>query len=694
MQDFVTVQVKESENKRYLFECRDSKSPTGTSLFVKAEATHSGIVNGNARFYRPDRMQADCHTWTPKGKPLKPVLLEHKKDGEVVGRVHKARYVDLSYEYASEFPGVKGLCFYDASAKRLNLFNSVDWVMRNLHGRPDYKGLGYIELDMNIADPGAIQKIQDGRYLTVSVSFATNAAVCSICHTDWAVDDRCEHELGHVYDGKPCFVISGDFRYRECSIVNFPADPWGVITSHDSLKQISDSVANRVFFMGLSRAEQNKRFVLDGARPLVLADSINFLGSDIAPAGDDFEDEDDMDLKAIQSEIKSKELTKERALALRQELEDAEDKAAVKRTLSSLNAKIRANGWAEDGAAVSTESVNARIEGLDAHLATLADAAARTAYVNELADQARALGIEFTPPAEETPAPAAQADGQAPPSEGTPQDKDGGGAPATDQQILDAVEKAFEGADAEATAEDKKKVLGCVQSMESLHSSLEPECRSRMEGCMRALLDYWSAEWWLEYVKGRLKEKGDAVIAQAELDELHTAVEKYEADVAAKAADNQALLKTNLKLIADQKQELARVLVAGSIVLKKPGFQGLNADQIQAEIGERSKRKLNSLQDSLADMLKELSVAEPQATSESRPPEDAVRQVSDTAKVADQDGPQGADPASAEVADNQGEKKAVVLTRLVDQVTARRYAARERILARQKNAAPHNSTKE
>jgi hypothetical protein len=138
--------------------------------------------------------------------------------------------------------------------------------------------------------------------------------------------------------------------------------PIAVPPDPETLKQISDSVANRVFFMGLSRAEQNKRFVLDGARPLVLADSINFLGSDIAPAGDDFEDEDDMDLKAIQSEIKSKELTKERALALRQELEDAEDKAAVKRTLSSLNAKIRANGWAEDGAAVSTESVNARIE--------------------------------------------------------------------------------------------------------------------------------------------------------------------------------------------------------------------------------------------------------------------------------------------------------------------------------------------
>src|ERR1035438_3038287 len=66
MRDFWTFRPTEvQENKRNLFECKDSKSDTGSSLLVRVAASHSGIVNGNRRFYRPDRMQESIHTWLP-----------------------------------------------------------------------------------------------------------------------------------------------------------------------------------------------------------------------------------------------------------------------------------------------------------------------------------------------------------------------------------------------------------------------------------------------------------------------------------------------------------------------------------------------------------------------------------------------------------------------------------------------------
>lgn len=669
MRDFMTLEVKESANKRYLFECRDSKSPTGVSLFVKTEATHSGIVTGNAKFYRPDRMQDSAHTWTLKGRPMRPVLIEHDRKGACVGRVHKARYVDLSYQYSGDFPGVKGLTFYDSSAKKLNLFNSVDWVLRNLAAKPDYKGLGYIELDMNLTDPGAIQKVQDERFLTVSVSFATDAAICSVCHTDWATDDRCDHELGQAVDGKPMFLISGNFIYKECSFVNFPADPWAQVSNKETLRQVADSLRNRVFFMGLTQAEQQRRFVLDGADSLELTNSINFLGSDIQPVEDsDIEEDSDMDLKAIQAEIKNKELTKDRALALRTELAGAEDQASVKRTLSSLNAKIRANGWAEDNS-ISKDSVQAKIDGLAALLPTLADEDARKAYVSEVTDQAAALGLEFTPPAEAAPVettPVAATDAVATPIPGS--------------KLPDSVDKLLSTEDADKCP-NKDKILKHVEATQALYGAVEDNEKYLVRSCMSALLEVFSADSWLSYCKGRLNENGDAVIPQSELDELHTAIEKYEAADASAKTDKDALLKTNLRLIQDQKNTLARMWVTGSVLLRKNGFTELSADQIQQEIGARSKRSLNSLQDALEDLLKELP-AVPAAASESRPTEGAVRQVSDNAKVST-DGAAAAE-APAEVA-TVGEQPSGVLMKLLDPVAARRLAARNRFQAR-KNA--------
>ncbi len=200
MRDFLTFKPSEVlENKKYLFECRDEKSETGSSLMVRLEATHAGLINGNARFYRPDRMQASAPNWVKVGYPTKPVLAHHDEDSDPLGRVLRATYIDQSYQYVQEYPIVKDTIFYNTDAKkRYTLFDSIDWIVDNLQPLDEYRGLGYTELGVKITQPEAIRKVFDEEYLTVSVGFDTDQAICSICHQDWAVDDRCEHKMGKM----------------------------------------------------------------------------------------------------------------------------------------------------------------------------------------------------------------------------------------------------------------------------------------------------------------------------------------------------------------------------------------------------------------------------------------------------------------------------------------------------------------
>jgi hypothetical protein len=75
-----------------------------------------------------------------------------------------------------------------------------------------------------ITDPVAIQKVLDGRLLTVSIGATTNAAVCSVCGTDILSEGWCGHEKGDVYDGVLCEWVAGDLFFDELSWVNVPAD--------------------------------------------------------------------------------------------------------------------------------------------------------------------------------------------------------------------------------------------------------------------------------------------------------------------------------------------------------------------------------------------------------------------------------------------------------------------------------------
>lgn len=177
------------------------ESPKG--LLVTIDATHGGFINRNYFFYQTKYMKDAVKTWTnPYNKPM---LLHHKIGGmwqdaaDPIGRIVGAEFVDTG------------------------------------------KDTGFIRLKALITDPDAIEKVKDGRYVTVSTSQRPAGPVyCSVCGAnllDPASD--CMHSRGRKYviekegDGKgkkakqeikTCYYLYTDLEYRECSFVNEPAD--------------------------------------------------------------------------------------------------------------------------------------------------------------------------------------------------------------------------------------------------------------------------------------------------------------------------------------------------------------------------------------------------------------------------------------------------------------------------------------
>lgn len=353
MRDFWTFRPTEvQENKKHLFECRDSKSDTGHSLLVHVAASHSAIVNSNRRFYRPDKMQESIHTWLPQKakdgtvlRTQRPVLVGHNEQGDVLGRVLEAKYIDESWKYAGDFPIVKDFLFYQRDGrKRKELHDSVDWVVDNLLPLDDYTGLGYTDLGLRITNPDAIRKVMADEFLTVSVGFRTDSAICSLCHTDWAKDGKCGHKLGEMEDGKPMFLIAGQLDNQEVSFINFAADPFATTLSK---KVLTDSL-EKMFFLGLPINQQNTA-IADG---LQLTDGLIF-EADMSAAEDPMESVMDMktlDLDALGTEIKSQELTQARAKEIKDSLsawapETDELKSKKRSLVSTVTAKIRKHGW-------------------------------------------------------------------------------------------------------------------------------------------------------------------------------------------------------------------------------------------------------------------------------------------------------------------------------------------------------------
>ena len=153
------------------------------SLMVEIEGIHSDILTINCTMYSEECLKKSIPYWTSPYE--KAVIMHHNdEDGQIIGRVKKAEMID---------------------SKR--------------------SGTPAINFTCNIGDENGIKGIKNGTLATVSIGAVAYDVRCSICGENVAICD-CEHEKGHVYDGKLCYWTIEEMEPREVSYVILPSDKY------------------------------------------------------------------------------------------------------------------------------------------------------------------------------------------------------------------------------------------------------------------------------------------------------------------------------------------------------------------------------------------------------------------------------------------------------------------------------------
>ena len=153
------------------------------SLMVEIEGIHSDVLTINCTKYSESCLKKSIPYWTSPYE--KAVIMHHNdEDGQIIGRVKKAEMID---------------------SKR--------------------SGTPAINFTCNIGDENGIKGIKNGTLATVSIGAVAYDVRCSICGENVAICD-CEHEKGHVYDGKLCYWTIEEMEPREVSYVILPSDKY------------------------------------------------------------------------------------------------------------------------------------------------------------------------------------------------------------------------------------------------------------------------------------------------------------------------------------------------------------------------------------------------------------------------------------------------------------------------------------
>ena len=186
IRDYDISQIKDSEGEAL-----------PKALLVTLEATHSGD-NQNWEIYHSDSMERDAASFmTPYKKPF---LRNHDSYSEPLGRV----------EYAA--------------LQQSQIEPSRDAIV----------------IDVKVTDSDAIQKFLDGRYNTVSIGGKAGTVQCGVCGKNILKDgvfDFCGHYRGQKYKDSIAKWHFKDITYRECSVVNHPADVFAQVLK---IKVIND----------------------------------------------------------------------------------------------------------------------------------------------------------------------------------------------------------------------------------------------------------------------------------------------------------------------------------------------------------------------------------------------------------------------------------------------------------------------
>lgn len=198
-------------------------------LRTEIDATHAGVIT-NGRVYPGKHVAQGYKTFFSKDRGGsaeydKPVLKHHSLENDPIGRVIGASFTPFK--------------------------SGSDFENDFLHPDPmGSRGSGVVTVTAQILDEESIEKILDGRYLSVSAGHSSPQLQCSVCGSSIL---KCPHEPGKTYDeegdslteseGTLCYAVTGPLTYHEISFVNMPAQPPAKLMSfrwEDSFKQKLD----------------------------------------------------------------------------------------------------------------------------------------------------------------------------------------------------------------------------------------------------------------------------------------------------------------------------------------------------------------------------------------------------------------------------------------------------------------------
>ena len=202
---------------------------TPRGLTVNYDLSHSGRRINN-RIYTVAGQKWGIDSLT---NPYpKPIIRNHDQSSEPIGRFVGGTYVDGSENALRYFDNVQEYMEVSAAFDE----DSPERIYKTLkkYGlltRKSWPGIGSMRVTAKISDKDAIEKFLDGRYITFSAGSTTDRHVCSVCASDWAAGDVCEHRHGRIYDDELCVFVTGRFEVLEGSVVNTPADDLSQILS-------------------------------------------------------------------------------------------------------------------------------------------------------------------------------------------------------------------------------------------------------------------------------------------------------------------------------------------------------------------------------------------------------------------------------------------------------------------------------
>lgn len=148
---------------------------------------------------------------------------------------------------------------HDAESGHAEVFGRSKYVAMAEEG-----GVRFVDLIPEITDPVAIQKVLDGRFLTVSIGSESDWVKCSICGCN-RHEDFCDHNRGDVYKLKggelaECVWHIGPMVFEELSFVICPSDQDArVLKVHTDLAKVPLLKAESLK-LGDTFVESNRKF--------------------------------------------------------------------------------------------------------------------------------------------------------------------------------------------------------------------------------------------------------------------------------------------------------------------------------------------------------------------------------------------------------------------------------------------------